>query len=30
MTVRALLDVVHAFPTWGEAVLPAVRQLAGG
>ena len=28
LTVGTLLDVVHAFPTWGEAVLPAVRELA--
>jgi dihydrolipoamide dehydrogenase len=25
----ALVDLVHAFPTWGEAILPAVRELAG-
>jgi pyruvate/2-oxoglutarate dehydrogenase complex dihydrolipoamide dehydrogenase (E3) component len=29
LTVDTLLDVVHAFPTWGETVLPAVRELLG-
>jgi dihydrolipoamide dehydrogenase len=24
-----LVDLVHAFPTWGEAILPAVRELSG-
>jgi dihydrolipoamide dehydrogenase len=27
--LATLVDVVHAFPTWGEAILPAVRELAG-
>jgi pyruvate/2-oxoglutarate dehydrogenase complex dihydrolipoamide dehydrogenase (E3) component len=27
--LATLVDLVHAFPTWGEAVLPAVRELAG-
>jgi dihydrolipoamide dehydrogenase len=26
--LATLVDLVHAFPTWGEAVLPAVRELA--
>ncbi len=29
LTVHTLLDVVHAFPTWGETILPAVRELLG-
>ena len=27
--LEALVDLVHAFPTWGEAILPAVRELTG-
>ena len=27
--LTVLADVVHAFPTWGEAILPAVRELTG-
>jgi pyruvate/2-oxoglutarate dehydrogenase complex dihydrolipoamide dehydrogenase (E3) component len=27
--LATLVDLVHAFPTWGEAVLPAIRELAG-
>jgi dihydrolipoamide dehydrogenase len=27
--LTVLVDVVHAFPTWGEAVLPAVREITG-
>jgi dihydrolipoamide dehydrogenase len=27
--LSTLVDLVHAFPTWGEAILPAVRELAG-
>ena len=27
--LATLVDLVHAFPTWGEAVLPAVLELAG-
>ena len=27
--LEVLADLVHAFPTWGEGILPAVRELAG-
>ena len=27
--LATLVDLVHAFPTWGEAILPAVRELSG-
>jgi dihydrolipoamide dehydrogenase len=27
--LATLVDVVHAFPTWGEAILPPVRELSG-
>jgi pyruvate/2-oxoglutarate dehydrogenase complex dihydrolipoamide dehydrogenase (E3) component len=27
--LEVLVDLVHAFPTWGEAILPAVRELTG-
>ncbi len=27
--LTVLVDLVHAFPTWGEAIPPALRELAG-
>jgi dihydrolipoamide dehydrogenase len=27
--LTVLVDLVHAFPTWGEAILPPLRELSG-